>query len=379
MAESSAAPNYALKITGYQDKELKTDLMSFIIERDMFQPDMASIVLSNEGGKYAAMKLAADVEISIGNEAGTAVYKGEVIGLEPVYRGGEKQRILVRCMNKFHRLLRHRKSVTFTDKTDEQILKQVVGDAGLKLDWKHEKSIPYKHVYQHNQTDMEFLRTRAARMGCHVWCVDKTVFVKQPDLQQGPAVKLSTSKPVGESGEPTIKSFTPRLSTANILKKVTVRGWNPETKELITGESAAQASKLGPTNAVGASGDLGKEETFTVDHPIWSQEEAAALAKARLVDLSLTFITGECELTIDPARQLGEVVSITANDDPDTKANDPFNGRYYVMGVTHRFIINQGNREGGYTTILRVARDAQLQVAEDVRGEAQTSPQAGAA
>ena len=364
MADSTAAPNYGIKIQGQQDEEVKTDLLSFVIERDMFQPDMASIVLSNEGGKYSDIKLAGTVEISVGDDAGTPVYKGEVIGLEPLIKGGDKARIVVRCMNKFHRLLRHRKSVTFTDKTDEQILKDVVKDAGLELSWKHEKNIPYKHVYQHNQTDMEFLRTRAARMGCHVWCVDKTVHVKEPDLQKDPAVKLSTSKPGGDQAQATIKSFTPRLSTANILKKVTVKGWNPETKELITGDFSAQTSKLGPTNAVSAAGELGKEETFTVDHPIWSKEEAVALAKARLVDLSLTYITGECELTIDPARELGEVVSITANDDPDTKDKDPFNGRYYVMGVTHRFVINKG-REGGYSTILRVARDAQLQVSAD--------------
>lgn len=364
---STAAPNYVIKIQGHDDDELKGDLLSFVIERDMFQPDMASIVLSNEGGKYAATNVAATVQINIGDAAGTPVYHGEVVGLEPFYKGDEKQRILIRCMNKLHRLLRLRKSITFSDKTDQQILSQVVGDAGLSLEWKHEKSIPYKHVYQHNQNDLEFLRTRAARMGCHVWCVDTKVFVKQPDLQQSPAVKLTTSKPVGDEGQSTIKSFTPRLSAANIMKKVTVRGWNPETKELIAGDFSAKDSKLGPKNAVAASGALGKEETFTVDHPIWSQEEAVALAKARLVDLSLTYITGECELTMDPERDLGQVISITVNDDDETGDTDPFNGRYYVMGVTHRFIINKG-REGGYSTILRVARDAQLQVSEDTGG-----------
>jgi hypothetical protein len=187
-------------------------------------------------------------------------------------------------------------------------------------------------------------------------------------------VKLSTSRPGGdEAPTAAIKSFTPRLSTANILKKVTVKGWNPETKELIVGEFSAQASRLGPTNAVTAARSLAAEETFTVDHPIWSKEEADVLAKARLVDLSLGFITGECELTLDPERTLGEVVSITVNEEDDTKATDPFNGRYYVMGVTHRFVT--ASKEGGYTTTLRLARDAQLQVAED----AERSAQAGAA
>lgn len=377
MPGSVAAPNYTIKFAGKEKPEIKTDLLSFVVERDMFQPDMATVVLSNQGGQYSGTELGTEIEISIGDDAGTSVYQGEVIGLEPIYRGGEKSRIVLRAMNKLHRLLRLRKSRTFTGdpgKTDEAILREVVGDAGLELQFKHEKSIAYRHVYQHNQTDLEFLRTRAARIGCHIWCVGKVVHVEQPNLQQQPKVKLSTSRPGGdEAPTAAIKSFTPRLSTANILKKVTVKGWNPETKELIVGEFSAQASRLGPTNAVTAARSLAAEETFTVDHPIWSKEEADVLAKARLVDLSLGFITGECELTLDPERTLGEVVSITVNEEDDTKATDPFNGRYYVMGVTHRFVTV--SKEGGYTTTLRLARDAQLQVAED----AERSAQAGAA
>ncbi|HEX5064016.1 MAG TPA: contractile injection system protein, VgrG/Pvc8 family [Kofleriaceae bacterium] len=358
MADGTAAPNYTIKIGTRDATELKTDFLSFVIERDMFQPDMAAIVLSNQAGQYSTIKIADEVDICVGDDAGTSIYKGEVVGLEPVYKGGEKSRILIRAMNKFHRLLRHCKSVTFTDKTDQQILNQVVGDAGLSLSWQHEKSITYKHVYQHNQTDMEFLRTRAARMGCHVWCVDKTIYVKEPNLQQGPAVTLNISEGGGSSDQPTIKSFTPRLSSASILKKVTVKGWNPETKELIVGDYSAKDSKLGDTNAVSASAELGKEETFTVDHPVWSKEEAVALAKARLVDLSLSFITGECEVTGTTKLDLGTVIGIQANTDPDTKGDDPFNGNYYVMGLTHRFVLSK-TKEGGFTTILRLARDAQ--------------------
>jgi phage protein D len=369
MAEGTAAPPYEITIGGEIEK---SDFLSFVVERDMFQPDMAAIVLSNQAGAYSSTKIGDPVEIKIGDDK-TSIYKGEVVGLEATYKGGEKTRLLIRAMNKFHRLIRHCKSVTFTDKSDQQILSQVVGDAELSLKWKHEKNITYKHVYQHNQSDMEFLRTRAARLGCHVWCVGDEIHVKEPDLTAGPIATLKTSSNAAVAGDTnpeapgganpkatgaTIKAFTPRLSSANIVKKVTVRGWNPETKELIIGDFSAQNSKLGKQNAVAASDKLGKEETFTVDHPIWSKEEAVALAKARLVELSLTYITGECEITGDPKMELGAVVEIEANTEPDTKADDPFNGRYYIMGVTHRLLLTK-TKDGGYTTILRLARDAQ--------------------
>jgi len=347
---SASAPNVEITIAGAIPKQ---HFHAYVVERDMFQPDMATIVLANQGDVYSSKKVGSAIEIKVGNDK-TSVFKGEIIGLEPVYKGGDKTIITIRAMNKLHRLLRKRKSITFTDKTDQQILNQVVGDAGLTLDWKHETSITYKHVYQHNQTDLEFLRTRAARMGCHVWCVDTTVNVKQPDLQSGPIATLN----VDQEADAVLHRLAPRLNSSAVINKVTCKGWNPETKELLTGEATVQSSKLGSQTSVAGSGSLGNEETFTVDHPIWSAEEAKALAKARLQDASLSYITGEAEVAGNPVFDLGKVVKVVAN---AMKTDDFFNGMYYLMGVTHRHIAAKAKEGGGYVTILRFARDAQAQ------------------
>lgn len=341
----AAAPNVDILLNG--DEIPDSDFISYVVDRDMFQPDMAAIVVSNQGDIYSPkIKIGTSIEIKVGDPP-TTIYKGEIVGAEGTYKGGQTTRLLLRAMNKMHRLLRMRKSITFTEKSDQQIISQVCGDAGLSLDWKHEKSITYKHVYQHNLTDLEFIRTRAARMGCHVWCEDTKLFVKEPDLGQKSGIKLSVDK------EGNLRAFTPRISSASVVKKVTVKGWNPETKELITGEAQAQNSPLGSENAVTACGDLGKEETFTVDHPIWSKEEADALAKARLRDLNLTFITGEAEMAGDAKVELGKSIEIEAN---AMDAQDPFNGNYYVSGITHRHTMPKG-KDGGFVTIVRFMRD----------------------
>ena len=350
----AASPNVEIYLSG--KKVADSNFLAYTIDRDMFQPDMAAIVLSNQGDEYTTTTKVGDkVEVKVGDNS-TQIFIGEVVGIEPIYKGGEKTRVAIRAMNKLHRLTRTRKSITFTDKNDQSILSQVVGDSGLSLDWKHDKSITYKHVYQHNQTDIEFLRQRAARMGCHLWCVDTTVHCKQPDLQSGPiaTLKVDESSPQGA-----LRHFSARLSAANIVKKVTVKGWNPEKKELIVGEANAKNSSLGNENAVTGAGDLAGDETFTVDHPIWSKEEADAIAQARLQDSSLSFITGEAECTGDPTFDLGKVVKITPNSDPDASpGDDPFNGKYYIMGLTHRHTASK-TKDGGYVTILRLARDAQ--------------------
>jgi phage protein D len=350
MADIAGSPNVDITIGGKPVAD--AHFISYTVDCDMNQPDMASIVLANQNDVYSTKAVAGPVEIKVG-KADKSIFQGEIVGLEPIYKGGEKAKILIRAMNKFHKLLRKRKSVTFTDKTDEQILKQVVGGSGLSLQWKHDKSITYKHVYQHNQTDMEFLRARAARMGCHVWCVGDKIFVQQPQLQ---GQEIATLKVDGEKKDAELRSFSPRLNSTNVVKKVTVKGWNPETKELITGDASVQGSKLGSQTSVAGSGTLGNEETFTVDHSIWSAEEAKALAKARLQDASLTYITGEAEVAGNPVFEVGKVVKVVAN---ATNNADPFNGKYYLMGVTHRHIASKAKEGGGFVTILRFGRDAQ--------------------
>jgi len=343
-----AAPNVDVFLDGEEVPD--HDFISYVVERDINQPDMASVVLSNQNDIYTPKaKIGAKLEIKVGT-ASKSIYVGEILGVEPRYTGGETTKILIRSINKMHRLMRKRKSLTFTDKNDQQILDQVVKDAGLTLEWKHDKNITYKHVYQHNLNGLEFVRMRAARMGCHVWCVDSKIMVKEPDLSNQSGVKLSVDK----GGN--LRSFTPRMNSAAVLNKVTVKGWNPEKKELITGEATVTSSPLGSETAVSACSQIGgNEESFTVDHPIWSKEEADALAKARLRDLNLQFITGEAECAGNADLDLGQTVEITAN---ARESNDNFNGKYYIMGLTHRHTLPKG-KDGGFVTVIKLARDAQ--------------------
>jgi uncharacterized protein len=344
----AAAPNVDILIGGTEISD--ADFISYVVERDMFQPDMATIVLSNQNDIHSSkVQIGTAVEIKVGKPP-KRVFVGELIGAEGGYKGGQTTRLTIRAMNKMHRLLRKRKSLTFTEKTDQQIISQVIQPAGLTLEWKHEKSITYKHVYQHNLSDLEFVRTRAARLGCHVWCDDTKLFVKEPELGQTQSGDIKLSVDQGGS----LRSFSPRINSSSVVNKVTVKGWNPETKELITGEATAQNSPLGSQNAVAACGSLGNEETFTVDHPIWSAEEASALAKARLRDLNLNFITGEAEMEGNPDVEMGKSIEIEAN---ALGGSDPFNGKYYVAGITHRHTLPKA-KDGGFVTILKLMRDA---------------------
>jgi phage protein D len=333
------------------------EVVSFVADLDFGQPDMAVITLRNDSHAHTtARNHSQTVEIKAGGaEEGspkTTIFKGEIVAMEPTYRAQGDSRVMIRALSKMHRMLRAKKSKTFQSMSDQDIVSQLVGPYGLSAQCGSSPKITHEHLYQHNQSDLEFIRVRAARLGFEVWCEDTKLYFDKPKLDVDSGIVLDIHEP----GEHHLKTFAARLTSANVLKKVTVRGWDPTKKQEIVGEESAQSSPLGSSNAVSASGDLGKSETFTVDHPIFSVDEAKAIAKAKLDAGNMTYITGEAECRGNGAYKPGIVVTLKLHSEDDYR----FNGKYLVRGVTHKYTHGTGgNASGGFVSVLRLGRDAE--------------------
>jgi uncharacterized protein len=323
------------------------DLRSFVISRDLNQPDECVAVLGNQDHRYSKSEISKAIEIKL-KETSEKIFIGEIVGLEPLYKGMAPTTIAIRGYNKMHRMIRGRKSMTFSDKTDKQIITEVAQKHGLTVEWEGPE-VSHKLVYQHNQTDLEFCRTRAARVGCHLWCVDTKLFCKIPKLDGSEVATLQTTK-MGAAEQ--LRMFNPRLGSTSVVKKVVVKGWNPEKKEVITGEAESSGSKLGSEGSVQGASDYGKVETFEVDTPVWTPEEAKALAKARLQEHELSYMTGTAETIGNAKFDLAKLVKFLIN----PNGQDRFNGKYFVTGVTHRY---SQEAKDGFLTELRLARDGQ--------------------
>jgi len=279
------------------------------------------------------------------------VFKGELVGCEPAYKQGGESKMVLRAFNKLHRLTRGRKSKTYQDQSDQDICSAIAGQHGLSAESGSSPKITHKHVYQHNQTDLEFLRVRAARLGFAVWVEDTKLHFDAPKLDADSGIEFKLDKDADKK----LKAFFGRLNNSAVVKKVTVRGWDPEKKEEIVGEESASSSPLGSGAAHSSLSDFGDIATFTVDHPIFSVDEAKAIAKAKLGDLNMTYLTAEAEAMGHHGVKPGIVVKVTVNLDT---ASDRFNGKYLVQGCTHKYSEQKGG-EGGYVTLMRLARNAE--------------------
>jgi phage protein D len=313
-----------------------------VVEQDLDQPDMATFTLAGRQGLAFAggVKLGDDASVETGLDQPQGLFSGEVVSIEPFVVSGES-RVTIRAFNRLHRLTGEAKTRDFVSVTDAEIVEVISRENGLIPAASGDVNIKYDHVYQHNQTDLEFLLERAARIGYEV-LVDDTRLLFRPREAAAPLVLVKGFR----TGDSRLQRFHARLSTTNTIQSVVVHGFDPQGQEHV-GQATAPTLLLVP-------GDpqpdllLGRTLHFTVDQPISSTEEARAIAKSKLEEATLSYITGEAEAKGHPKLKAGIVVTIVG-------AGDRFDGEYYVAGVRHRYshLLGCG---GGYKSRMKLRR-----------------------
>jgi Bacteriophage probable baseplate hub protein len=276
--------------------------------------DMTTFAMGNE------------VECKMGyvNDLGT-VMVGEITGLEPEFTVRAMPRLIVRGYDRGHRLLRGRKTRTFSQQKDSDIASAIAGEAGLTADVT-DSQVTHDYVCQAHQTDMEFLKERAKRINYEV-VVDGKRLVFRP-------VQNAESEIMTLTMEGGLLEFFPRLSTMRQLTETKVLGWDLKDKKEILGLSKTgdEDSTMGGDNGGGAmvQGPFGEATASMGDRPVATQAEADQIAKAHLNSAALELISGEgvCRGRYDLLA--GKVIKIDG-------VGKRFSGQYYIIAASHRY------------------------------------------
>lgn len=262
--------------------------------------------------------------------------KGEVVGLEPMILSSGTSTLTVRGYDDSHKLYGQTKTKAWLNKTDSQVAEAIAGDAGLSLE--ADSTTPtYKHIYQDNQSDLEFLMGRAWRIGFECFVADGKLYFRNP--------------PTSGSGQTLtygvdLISFAPRVNVSEQVSSVIVKGWDPAAKQAIQGQ-ANGSGDYQPSISFGtgdsAAGDyFGTAELVIVDQPLENQAEGNNMAQARLNERSGAFVQAEGVAFRAPSIKAGERVTI---DGVGTK----FSGDYAVTRARHVW------NSKGWTTYFSVS------------------------
>jgi phage protein D len=348
-SKGSATPSLCVKIKGTDlPPAAYTDLIEASVHEDLEAPAMLTLKLLSWDNSTQKITWADDDLFAVGNameiEMGytkplSPIAKGEITGLELEVEQGKPPTLTVRGYDRSHRLTRGHKTRSFIKMADSDIAARIAQEQGLSVSTVSTK-VKLDYVMQHNQTDLAFLRQRAALIGYEVVVLDRKLHFRPHQTNTSAVVTLKASLDLVD--------FFPRLSARNQAGAVEVRGWNPKTKKALVGKAPSK-----PKTVMGKSTGLktadkafGKAVVKHVNRPVFTQAEADQIAAGQLDTMALDFITGDGTCFGQPALRAGHVIAIQ-------EIGTRFSGEYYVTSATHTY-----TSENGYRTTFTVRRNA---------------------
>jgi phage protein D len=334
---SDLAPNAAL------------DIVTVRVFEDLEAPAMFEIELSNWDQSKLSMKWSDDdlfapgktleVDMGYGDDRKTII-SGEIAALELLTSGHQSPLAVVRGYDRGHRLLRGRKTMTWTQTKLSDIVSDIAAGAGLSADAEDTgEALPY--VVQHNQSDFEFLNQCAVGIGFELRVDSKKLIFRSR--------KYSDPETLTLKYERDLLQFRARLSCVS-QTSAAVRAWSAKDKAVVKSEAASDSvsHKMNGSNSGPAAAEtaFGKSEFAIVDRSLGSGSEADKLAASAIEKIALTYIEGEGLSTGRPDLRAGKVVAIDG-------MGKRFSGSYYVTSADHTY-----NPRAGYRTAFRVQRNA---------------------
>jgi phage protein D len=354
-----------LKIDGSAVGEaLLEDILQISVEESLHLPGLFTLMLRNDYSpgsgddpvwKHGAL-LTIGKSVELGFVSSTTesdefdqaeegmILKGEITAIETHFTRDAQAPIVVRGYDVSHRLHRGRHSRSFQNKTDADIVKQIASEVGIATGTVDATGGPYGYgdiggasgyIFQENQTNMAFLRSRAARHGYEFFVQDGKLHFRKP--KKDGTLKLQWLKQ--------LHSFRVQVTSAEQVDSVEVRGWDYSQKQTIVETSSTSALLTATDQGKGSrtsqfQGKPSQPKLIVVDQGVCQAPEAKTMANALCHELGGEFVQADARSEGNPQIRPGKVVELTNM--------GKYSGTYYVTETRHLFF------EGIYTTEFSV-------------------------
>jgi phage protein D len=343
------APDFRVKVEGRPlEPRQARSVSELIVTRELGTSDRFSLTLANpypdlpwtHGQDAALFKPGGSVTIDMGYVNNRQpMFSGEVTALTANFPETGTSTLTVEGHSRLHRLEGARQTRTFQDSTDSEIVEAIA--AQVKLTAQADRTtVKYPYVLQCNQTNLEFLRARAAAIDFELLVDNRTLIFRKS--------KAGSAKVESLKWGETLRSFRPTVDSLAPVTDVMVRGYDLNTKEAIVGRAGTGAEETTMGTQTGAklvSDAFGSRLEVVVDREPSSQAEAEQHAKAIYNRRMMGLITGTGTCVGQPTLRAGTVIALDG-------LGSRFNGPYYVVSATHAI----GN--SGYQTRFSVKRNA---------------------
>jgi phage protein D len=268
-------------------------------------------------------------KVKIGDQT---IFEGRITGLEAEFPEARPPALTVLAEDRFQDLRMNRRTRSFADISDGDVMRQIANDHGLSPAV-NVQGPKHELLAQVNQSDLAFLRERARLIDAELWMDGSTLNVKEHTGRNSGTLRLSYNNE--------LRSFSVLADLSGQRTSVLANGWDVAGKTGIQHEatdSVISAELNGDTSGVSllrsALGERKESLAHTV--PLTSQE-AQATAETFFKLSARRFVAGRGVAQTDPRMRVGGYV--------DLQGLGPlFTGKYYLTDVRHLFDGKQGLR-----------------------------------
>src|SRR5262245_37493699 len=334
------------------------DLLELNVENSLHMPDVATLVLNDPRLHWiddTALTPGKAIEVSATATAEGSrpklVFDGEIVEIEPDF-GTSTHHLILHAFDRLHRLSRGRFVRSFQNVTDSDLARRIAGEMGLQGDVDDTREV-HAYLFQNNQTNLEFLRERAASVGVLLYVLGKKLCFK-PVSEGRQVVELKWGA--------TLSQFHPRLTTIEQVNSITTRGWDVKSRKEIVSE--VQSGKGMPQIGQQKQGGELSKEAFNMDAkflvaglPLHNQTGADQTAKAVANRHAERFVEADGACIGNPDIIAGASVKIEG-------IGDRFSGTYFVTSATHQYDARQG-----FTTRFSISGQTPSSLLSILRGD----------
>ena len=325
--------------------DMESDVKEIRVEKHIDQASTFTITLSDMGRKWTDHPDFAEggkIKIMLGyKDAVEEVISGRVTGMKPLFKKNSAERVMIRGYDIMHQLHRGKKTVTFANMTDKEIVEKIATDAGVGVECEEIGTVRELSA-QVNQTDYEYL----LEMGRHYNC---RLITRDDKLIFRPIEDISSEEVIAEWGK-TLIEFHPDLDSSRIVTDVEVLGWDDVKGKIIEGTAVYGdiPKTIGEGTAGGAIAEdnYGNAKWVVVNRKIDDMNRAEKMAIDSITQNSMKYISARATVQGNNKIEAGMVVNIKG-------VGKKLSGEYFVTRVKHLFIT-----EWGYTTSFECERNS---------------------
>ena len=309
-----------------------------VVDQHQHLPDMFAIVFHDPHRdliSQANAQIGSTITIKVTLPGGSpeTLIKGEITSLEAEY-DATRLRTILRGYDMSHRLHRGRRTETYKNVTDSDIARTVASRASLQVGQIDSTSGTFDHVSQANQSDWDFLKSRAREINYEMGMEDGNFYFRQPVQASGapqPGDYQSHTDPLQLVFGDDLIEFRPRITSAEQVATVKVRGWDPDGKQVVIGSAnAATVAAAVNSNPNGLAGSFGGPTFTAVDRPLPKQPQVDTAASSIVEIIGSAFAEADGVARGNPKLKAGATVSIGV-------VGDKFEGQYTLTSARHVF------------------------------------------